>query len=78
MSQEGHVRKKGVVSVCRSIFNTSNTGIAKHHIDKRKLIQLMKPEFLFISYVSTKSFRGCFFNIYLDLILNFVKSEDIT
>jgi hypothetical protein len=78
MSQEGHVRKKGVVSVCRTIFNTSNKGIAKHHIDKRKRIQLIKPEFLINSYVSTKSFSGCFSNIYLDLIFNFITSEDIT
>ena len=78
MSQEGHVRKKGVVSVFRTIFNTSNKGIANHHIDKRKLIQLIKPEFLFNSYVSTKSFRGFFLYLYLDLILNFITSEDIT
>jgi hypothetical protein len=51
MSQEGHVKEKEVVSVCRTIFNTSNKGIAKHHIDKRKLIQLIKPEFLFNNYV---------------------------
>ena len=78
MSQEGHVRKRGVVSACRTIFNTSNKDIAKHHIDKRKLIQLIKPEFLFNSYVSIKSFRGWFFNLYLDLIINFITSEDIT
>jgi deoxyinosine 3'endonuclease (endonuclease V) len=34
MSQEGHVRKKGVVSVYGTIFNTSNKGVAKHHINK--------------------------------------------
>jgi hypothetical protein len=78
MSQEGHVKEKEVVSVCRTIFNTSNKGIAKHHIDKRKLIQLIKPEFLFNSYVSTKSFRGFFLYLYIDLILNFITSEDIT
>jgi hypothetical protein len=70
--------KKEVVSVCRTIFNTSNKGIAKHHIDKRKFIQLIKPEFLFNSYVSTKSFRGFFLYLYIDLILNFITSEDIT
>jgi hypothetical protein len=71
ISQEGHVRKKGVVSVCRTIFNTSNKGIAKHHIDKRKLIQLIKPEILFISYVSTKSFRGFFLIFILRFNLEF-------
>ena len=55
MSQEGHVRKTGVVSMCGTIFNTSNKGIAKHHIVKTKLIQLIK---LVNSYVSAKSFRG--------------------
>lgn len=78
MSPKGHVGKKGVVRVCGTIFNTSNKGIAKHHIDKKNLIQLIKPEFLFNSYVSTKSFRGFFLYLYLDLILNFITSEDIT
>ena len=36
ISQEGHVRKKGVVSMRGTIFNTSNKGIAKHHIDPTK------------------------------------------
>jgi hypothetical protein len=34
-NQEGHVRKKVVVSVYGTIFNTSNKGVAKHHIDKK-------------------------------------------
>ena len=71
MSQEGHVRKKGVVSVCETIFNTSNKGVAKHHIDKKKHIQLIN------SYASTKSLRGFFLYLYLDLIFNFITSEDI-
>ena len=71
MSQEGHVRKKGVVSVCRTIFNTSNKGIAKHHIDKRKRIQLIKPEFLINSYVSIYSSRL----ILADLFLYSYESE---
>jgi hypothetical protein len=71
MSQEGHVRKKGVVSVCRTIFNTSNKGVAKHHIDKRKCIQLIKPEFLINSYVSIKSFRGFFFKFIFRFNLQF-------
>ena len=72
MSQEGHVRKKGVVSVYGTIFNTSNKGVAKHHINKKKFIQLIN------SYVSTKSLRGFFLYLYLDLILNCITAEDIT
>ena len=65
--------------MCVELFSMPQIKVSQNIIlTTTKLIQLIKPEFLFNSYVSTKSFRGFFFNIYLDLIFNFITSEDIT
>jgi uncharacterized membrane protein YGL010W len=60
------------------LFSIPQIKVSQNIILTKKLIQLIKPEFLINSYVSIKSFRGFFFNLYLDYIFNFITSEDIT